>query len=304
MLALIVLTVTSQAQTNPDPPDPDEVVSVNTRLVAVTVQMKGGDRKDGDEQEALRRLRISADGIPHAPSFVSGDGGTSVALVVDMSTSMRGRKAERTRNAIKEFMAEADARNRYTLVIFNTTIKVLGEFSGDEPGRDALFAALKAQPAAGETVLYDACLAARDILAKSSGARSKRAVVVFTDGLDTRSKVPITALNRGLDSLGGLVYFVVLGYGVARYEAAVPELNPLLDDMAAELARETQGEAFPARSTVKLFEATAKVARRLNNAVQLGFYPQAGAADSGAHVLRVQDERGKLLRSRARYVIE
>lgn len=282
---------------------PEEVVTVNTRLVSVTVQPTGRLRKAIEEQSPPA-LRIMADGFAHAPAFISAETSASVALVVDMSTSMRGRKAGRAAVAVKELLEQADPRNEYTLVIFNDSIKVLGKFRGDPEGRAALMAALVAQPAAGETILYDACLEARRLVERMTGPRGKRAIVVFTDGLDTRSKTPISALNAGLNSLGGLVYLVVLGSGVQDELPYVTTPNPLLDQMAAELASATGGEAFPARSFVKLSRAASRVADRLNNAVQVGFYPLAPAATAGTHRLEVYDDAGKRLRARPNYVID
>ena len=278
----------------------EDVISVTTRLVGVTVELPDGIRDDSD----LRALDINADGLHHRPAFAEVSGGANVGLVVDMSTSMKGRKASRTREAVREFLKHSDPRNEYALILFNGAVNFVGEFCGDEGGRRALDEALGETIAEGETILYDACLKARDIVAGMSGEHSKRALVVFTDGHDTRSKTPLAALDRGLNSLGGLVYLVVLGSAVQAEQPFTSNPDPYNESVARELAKAARGEAFPARSAVSLIDASRKVARRLSRTAHLGFYPTQAAALPGTHTLSVTTPGGRPLRARERYTID
>lgn len=278
----------------------EDVISVTTRLVGITVELADGIRDDSD----LRALDINADGVHHRPAFAAVEGGANVGLVVDMSTSMKGRKASRTREAVQEFLKHSDPRNKYALIVFNGAVNFVGEFRGDEGGRRTLDEALGGTSAEGETILYDACLKARDIVAGMSGEHSKRALVVFTDGHDTRSKTPLAALDRGLNSLGGLVYLVVLGSAVQAEQPYTSNPDPYNESVARELAKAARGEAFPARSAVSLIEASRKVARRLSRTAHLGFYPTQAAALPGTHTLSVTTPGGRPLRARARYTID
>lgn len=278
----------------------EDVISVTTRLVGITVELADGIRDDSD----LRALDINADGVHHRPAFAAVEGGANVGLVVDMSTSMKGRKASRTREAVREFLKHSDPRNKYALLVFNGAVNFVGEFRGDEGGRRALDEALGGTSAEGETILYDACLKARDIVAGMSGEHSKRALVVFTDGHDTRSKTPLAALDRGLNSLGGLVYLVVLGSAVQAEQPFTSNPDPYNESVARELAKAARGEAFPARSAVSLIKASRKVARRLSRTAHLGFYPTQAAALPGTHTLSVTTPGGRPLRARERYTID
>lgn len=278
----------------------EDVISVTTRLVGVTVELADGTRDDSD----LRALDINADGVHHRPAFAAVEGGANVGLVVDMSTSMKGRKASRTREAVREFLKHSDPRNKYALIVFNGAVNFVGEFRGDEGGRRALDEALGETIAEGETILYDACLKARDIVAGMSGEHSKRALVVFTDGHDTRSKTPLAALDRGLNSLGGLVYLVVLGSAVQAEQPFTSNPDPYNESVARELAKAARGEAFPARSAVSLIDASRKVAKRLSRTAHLGFYPTQAAALPGTHTLSVTTPGGRPLRARERYTID
>jgi len=278
----------------------DDVIKVTTRLVGVTVELADGTRDDSD----LRALDINADGVHHRPAFAAVEGGANVGLVVDMSTSMKGRKASRTREAVQEFLKHSDPRNKYALIVFNGAVNFVGEFRGDEGGRRALGEALGETIAEGETILYDACLKARDVVAGMSGEHSKRALVVFTDGHDTRSKTPLAALDRGLNSLGGLVYLVVLGSAVQAEQPFTSNPDTYNESVARELAKAARGEAFPARSAVSLIDASRKVARRLSRTAHLGFYPTQAAALPGTHTLSVTTPGGRTLRARERYTID
>ena len=278
----------------------DDVIKVTTRLVGVTVELADGTRDDSD----LRALDINADGVHHRPAFAAVEGGANVGLVVDMSTSMKGRKASRTREAVQEFLKHSDPRNKYALIVFNGAVNFVGEFRGDEGGRRALDEALGETIAEGETILYDACLKARDVVAGMSGEHSKRALVVFTDGHDTRSKTPLAALDRGLNSLGGLVYLVVLGSAVQAEQPYTSNPDTYNESVARELAKAARGEAFPARSAVSLIDASRKVAKRLSRTAHLGFYPTQAAALPGTHTLSVTTPGGRTLRARERYTID
>lgn len=273
---------------------------MTTRLVGVTVELADGTRDDSD----LSALDINADGVHHRPAFAEVSGGANVGLVVDMSTSMKGRKASRTREAVREFLKHSDPRNEYALIVFNGAVNFVGEFRGDEGGRRALDEALGKTAAEGETILYDACLKTRDVVAGMSGEHTKRALVVFTDGHDTRSKTPLAALDRGLNSLGGLVYLVVLGSAVQAEQPYTTNPDPHNESVARELAKAARGEAFPARSAVSLIEASRKVAGRLGRTAHLGFYPTQAAALPGTHTLSVTTPGGRPLRARERYTID
>ncbi|MCA1613775.1 MAG: VWA domain-containing protein [Acidobacteria bacterium] len=284
--------------------DEGDTVTVNTRLVSLTVQLpkSAGSEKGHD---LLGRLRVTADGAPHPIAFASADAPSSVALLVDASTSMRGRKYERTRDAVGELISEADPRTRYTLITFNLTTKLHGEFGGDREGRRALLNSLKGIRPDGETALYDACLDARRVLTSMRSAGGRRALVVFTDGLDTKSKATLAQLNEGLDALGGLVYVVVLSSHVASWElvARAPE-DPVLDEISAGLSAATQGQVFPARSATALHQTAGKVARRLDATAQIGFYPLAAAAGKGTHRLAVTQPDNTALHARKHYFID
>lgn len=284
--------------------DEGETITVNTRLVSFTVQLPKKPKND-ETREMLNHLSITADGTPHQIAFASTDAPASVALLIDSSTSMRGRKYERTRQAVDELISEADPRTKYTLITFNLTAKNHGEFNGDREGRHALLSTLKHEMATGETALYDACLEAQRTLNEKRAAGGRRALIIFTDGLDTKSKTTLTQLNDGLDALGSLVYIVVLGSEVQNWElTARSPSNPILDEISNQLRAATQGQVFPARSATALHHAAGKVARQLNATAQISFYPRADAAEKGLHKLAVTHPDSRPLPTRKNYFID
>jgi Mg-chelatase subunit ChlD len=288
--------------------DAEEVVRVTTDLVSLTAAIDENS-KAARSARALERLRVFADGRPQQIAFASADDPAAVALLVDTSTSMGGRKAARTLRAVGDFISNSDERNTYALIVFTSEVREVGRYAGDGAGRRALLKDLEAeQRRGGETALYDACLRAGEIIAPAAAAdpRRKRALVVFTDGLDTRSRSTPEALARGLDELGGLVYVIVLGGGVGNYEwSKLSDSDPHLDETAAGLRRVIAGEVFEAPSGFSLLSETERAARGLRGSVQLGFYvrPPDSAALPGTHRLLVTDARGRPLRSRPSYVI-
>lgn len=284
----------------------EAVVSVATRLVAITLTVEGAGSGEAERAGRLRALRIFADDERQETAFVSDGGGCNVALLVDVSASMRGRKFTRVREAVRVFLEKSDERNRYTLILFGSRVRSAGEFSGDAEGRRALLAAVGEPEQDGHTVLYDALIESGRVVGRMATGRAARAVVAFTDGADKGSEATAEEASRRLDALGGLLYIVVLSERLnLDYEdqlqtpaAAFP--GPVLK----ELRRATGGEVVGAGTDLRLRDAAEDLAKRLRRTVQIGFYARGEAGASGRHGLRVVDWKGRRLQGRPGYFIE
>jgi Ca-activated chloride channel family protein len=146
-----------------------------------------------------------------------------VVLVFDKSGSMAGRPLDEAKRGAKAFLATLDARDRITLLFFDR--RVYPPYGPVELGksRAALESRIDGISAEGGTALYDATLAARDLLeARRDAARHHiRAVVVMTDGADTDSRRKLDATVKGLHGEGGGVAVFTIGYGTEPNQAAL-----------------------------------------------------------------------------------
>ncbi|MEO7735464.1 MAG: VWA domain-containing protein [Kofleriaceae bacterium] len=138
-----------------------------------------------------------------------------VVLVFDKSGSMAGRALDEAKRGAKAFLATLDARDQVTLMFFDRT--VYPPFGPVRLGaaRAQLDSRIDGVSADGGTALYDATLAARDLLEARRKASSHhiRAVVVMTDGADTDSDHKLAATVRGLHGEAGGISVFTIGYG-------------------------------------------------------------------------------------------
>lgn len=179
-------------------------------------------------------------------TFEAANSALSVVLVLDVSGSM-ALKLREARAAALEFLSALKPGDRAAVLTFASNVVGFTPFSTD---RAAAKKALEDARVSGETALYDATAVALRRLRETSG---RRAVVLFTDGEDNRSRmsidqvvdlarateasvfavaqgaVEVKALFRGLDRLaketGGRAWFI----------AAIRTLPGVFREVVAEL---------------------------------------------------------------------
>ena len=302
LILICALTATlSEAQTE-EQLDPQETLSINTRLVKVTIA--GTDAANRALNDPLA-LHLYADDLPQKIADSRRDDPATVSLLVDVSDSMKGEAAEQCRYLISEFLKASNPLNHYLLFVFNNTLQFMGEFEGDETGRGLLLEALRQRKYHGATALYTV---ARETLRHNYFVRDARgrrkAFVIFTDGVDTASLLKSNELSYDLDSFGGFSGIVILG---PPYQMGAPSIQPrsYTKQLALAAERALGGESYVARGP---YEEIRKVGRRLagriEHSIELNFYATGEVAAPGPHTLRVETATGERLSSRRRYVIE
>jgi VWFA-related protein len=160
----------------------DEVVRVNTALVTIPVSVLD---RDGRFIPALRKddFRIFEDGTEQQVAyFAATEEPFTVALVIDTSASTRF-KLEDIQDAAIAFLDQLRPDDRVIVVSFDESIRVLSEATND---RRLLRDAIRRTHTGGGTRLYDAV----DMVIQQqlSRAHGRKAIVLFTDGVDTTSK--------------------------------------------------------------------------------------------------------------------
>ncbi len=195
-------TATRPQTTNaPQEVDENEVVRVNTTLVTLPVSVMD---RDGKYSPDIRQdeFRIYEEGVEQQVAyFATVEKPFTVALVLDNSTSTRFR-IEEMQDAAIAFVAQLRADDRVLVVAFDEQVRVLAEPTSD---RRLLRDAIRRTHNGGNTSLYDAV----DFVIHQRFNRitGRKAIVLFTDGVDTSSKRASYEANvRDAEELDALVY--------------------------------------------------------------------------------------------------
>jgi VWFA-related protein len=171
-----------QAPTGPEEVDAGDVIRVSTTLITIPVSVMD---RDGRYVPNLQKeeFRIWEDGVEQEVAFFqSVDKPFSVVLMLDTSPSTQFR-LEDIQDAAISFVNQLRADDKVMVVSFNDNIKILSEFTTD---RRKLTRAIERARTDDGTRLYDAV----DMVINQqlSRVQGRKAIVLFTDGVDTTSR--------------------------------------------------------------------------------------------------------------------
>jgi VWFA-related protein len=258
--------------------------SVNMVLVPVFVTDRRG--------QFIRDLsasdfRVSEEGVAQQAQLVrTGEHPASVLLALDVSSSMESSVGELKRAAAR-FLEALGPEDAIVITAFNEELQVLLR-SGATPS--ARLEALERLRPSGGTALYDGIIRAVDII---STLPPPRAIVVFSDGEDTRSRSLPASVRATLQRNDIVLYLI----------AQTSERTPgSLRTYLAPLAAETGGIAwFPTRMTA-VVDHFGDVVQNLRNQYVLAYQsPPAGGGWRRISVTMAAD-RGLRVRSREGYM--
>jgi len=171
-----------QQPTGPEEVDAGDVIKVNTTLVTIPVSVMD---RDGRYVPNLRKedFRLWEDGVEQQVAFFSSvDKPFSVVLMIDTSPSTQFR-LEDIQDAAVTFIGQLRSDDKVMVVSFNDKISVLSDFTND---RSRLERAIRRTHTDDGTRLYDAVDAV--INRELTKIQGRKAIVLFTDGVDTTSK--------------------------------------------------------------------------------------------------------------------
>jgi VWFA-related protein len=185
----------------PEEVEAGDVIRVDTTLVTLPVSVTD---RDGRYIPNLtkRDFRLWEDGVEQEVAFfASVDKPFSVVLMIDTSGSTRFR-TEDIQDAAIAFVNQLRPDDQVMVVSFDDDVRVLSEFTGD---RGTLRNAIRRTRTGDGTKLYDALdLVINQRLNRVSG---RKAVVLFTDGVDTTSRHADYASNvRDAEEVDALIY--------------------------------------------------------------------------------------------------
>ncbi len=302
-----------QPAPTPQPDEPEEIgeegtVRVSTQLVTVPVSIMD---REGRYVTDLKReeFRIYEDGTEQeAAFFASTDKSFTVVLMLDVSDSAILRIDEVKAEAIL-FTEQLREGDRAIVVEFDRQMRVLAEATSD---KEILRQAIESADTGQGTSLYNAVdMTLKQVLRSSEG---RKAIVLFTDGVDTSSMGASFQSNlRDASESDALIYTVQypLSHSDVRYDVHLNNKGTAIggsqigvvgrvqrltaNKYLLMLPEKTGGRQFMADSSASLRKAFAAVADELRHQYTLGYYPKTPTQPGQHRRIKVRVTRPNLV---------
>ena len=312
-----------------------DVIRIDTNLVTVPVSVLD---REGRFISDLRReqFKVFENGVEQKIAyFESTEKPFTVALLLDTSGSTFFHLWEIKEAAIN-FAKQLRPQDRVLIVTFDRLVMLLTEATNDQ---NVITETVQRNAITGfSTRLYDAIdLVIKARLNKIDG---RKAIVLFTDGVDTASyQATYQSTLRKVDELDVLIYPVQ--YDTTDFVAAQTRTNTtivtttirgahfppqsssqviygapkasgpgtsifdykLADQFLHQLATKTGGRLYAANERTQLSEAFSKIAEELRHQYSLGYYPQTTLQSGERREIKVRVDRSDVaVRARDSYV--
>ena len=327
----------NQPDASPTPPeevDAGDIIRVETTLITIPVSVMD---RDGRYIPNLQKedFRIWEDNVEQDVAFfASVDKPFSVVLMLDVSPSTQFRLDE-IQNAAISFINQLRVDDKVMVVAFNEDVKLLSEFTTD---RSKLERAIYRARTDSGTSLYDAVdVVINKHLSRTSG---RKAIVLFTDGVDTTSRrASYDSTVMDAQEIDALIYPVQyntardMGGGHVQIPTApIDVLGQIIGGIFGgkksgggngngqpsgtnrgdyevgrryleQLAISTGGREYRADTLQNMAYAFANVAEELRRQYSIGYYPKRVPQEGQRRSIKVRAKQPNLaVRSRDSYV--
>jgi len=328
------------AETAPDPSSAtaadDEIIKVETQLVSVPIRVMD---KKGRFVEGLTRedFKVYEDGVEQQIAlFANENEPFTVALVLDMSYSTTFKIAE-IQSAAIAFIDQLRPQDKVMVISFDQDVHMLCEATSD---RASIYRAIKRTRISTGTSLYEAVdLTIND---RMRSIRGRKAIILFTDGVDTTSRrvhdrnnlddameldsliytirydtfADVQAMKNGsvigkptirspLPPVGGDPSgFPVPSSGSPGNRGTTAEEYRRAEEYLEALAARTGGRRYDATTLGNLAAAYSKIASELREFYSIGYYPANERVAGKRAIVKVKTNRpGTVVRAREGYMI-
>ncbi len=288
--------------------DDGEIIKVNTQLVSIPVRVmdKKGRFIGGLVKE---NFKVLEDGVEQEVTLFSNEHQPfTVALVLDMSYSTKFKISEIQAAAIA-FIDQLRPQDKVMVLSFDEEVHMLCEATND---RQTIYRAIKSTKIGNGTSLYEAV--AQVMNTRLRRIEGRKAVILFTDGVDTTSRRASDFSNLSdameLDALiypikydtfadvqkmkngtgipkqppiqvpgqdnGGILNTILKsgGVGTASSKGTTAEEYQKAAEYLDQLAVRTGGRIYEASTLLNLADAYFKIASELREFYSLGYYPK------------------------------
>ncbi|HEX7175956.1 MAG TPA: VWA domain-containing protein [Pyrinomonadaceae bacterium] len=286
VIILLFASIPCSAQSEQD----DDVVRVESDLVVLNVTVTDKQGKYV-RRLPLKEFKVFEDGIEQKIStFALEENPFAAAILIDTSGSMEGRISLARAAAIR-FLDRLRPDDVVTIFNFDSKVEQVQDFSNS---RDlpSLAYDLRAE---GQTKLHDAVVHASQALSKRPETR--RAILVLSDGIDTKSSASLDkALNAALAAN-------VTIYTVNMTDPGLPSTQrQVLAGALKKLSEKSGGRYVASPGGRSLAEALEDIISELSNQYTLGYRPKNRARDGRWRAIEITLTRQDLnSRTRAGY---
>jgi Ca-activated chloride channel homolog len=316
--------------------DDDEVIKVETELVTIPVTVLD---RDGRFVSGLQKrdFQIFEDGAPQQIEyFASLETPFTVVLLIDVSASTQFR-IEEIQDAAMTFINQLRTDDRVTVVAFDEKVRVLAQATNN---RAVLRSAIQQIRFGGGTSLYEAVDHA--ISRELRSIEGRKAVVLFTDGVDTTSKrASYQSTVKEAEELDAMIYPIrydtfmdmqqggggsstrrrsggtwgqILGAIITGGNVSIGGSGPAGGGSKAEyekarmylqdLARVSGGRNFDANSGANLDAAFSGIAEELRRQYSIGYYPEKEGQAGQRKQIKVRVARSNaVVRAKNSYIV-
>jgi VWFA-related protein len=273
----------------------------STTVVSVTAVVR--DRKGRFVRDLEQKDFVVAESGRQKPILdfrAESDGPVRLALLFDVSGSMRvASRAVDARQAARHVLSALRPSDEAALFAFDTRLSLVRGFTSDI---DSLIASLdRVDTPYGQTSLYDAVAETARSVADEKPDRlaqvQRRAVVVLTDGIDTKSRLTAADVSGIASSIDVPVYVLAVMHSV---DDPRDERTEAGDSALRNLAHWTGGDLFISTAPAHASVAARRIVDELRHQYVLAF---EGSGLAGWHALEVRArDRDLVVRARAGYM--
>jgi VWFA-related protein len=231
------------------------------------------------------------------------NGPVKVAVLMDVSGSMRmAQRTTEARRAADHVFVNLGARDEAAVFSFDTMLSEVQTFTSDRAKLQA--AIVGVDKPYGQTSLYDAIAAAARMVAGASksgaaGLPQRSAVVVITDGVDTRSRMAPSEVAEAASGIDVPVYILAVVAAVDDPRESDDQRRAAAASNLQDLARGTGGELFISSTPAHASIAARQIIGELRHQYVLAF---AASTRAGWRPLEIRTRKDRLtVRARSGY---
>ncbi len=259
------------------------VFSSGVEVVKVTVSAEDDARRNVRDL-TLQDFVVREDGKPQKISVFAraSDQGPDenlaldLAMLFDTSESMV-EVLKLSQQAATRFL-QSIPRARDLLVVFFDQDLRISRFQSEQ--QQGLFSQIQEASSGGNTAVRDAVAVC---LSRLTGARGRHAMVIFSDGEDTFSRIDQGRLAKLVRASGVTIYPIAF-QGSMRSSASAEEARAFLRGLA-EL---TGGRVFPVKTASEVPDVYRAILDDLEGQYVLGYIPQNQATDGKYRKIKIE----------------
>jgi VWFA-related protein len=243
-----------------------------------------------------RDFQIFEDGVrQEIKIFSREDLPLRMVILLDTSASMQMRMSMAQEAAVR-FVRSLKQGDQVKVVEFNDRVLTLSDFTADF---DKAAEAIRQTRPQGATSLYEALYISLRSLSRRPEGDERQAIVVLSDGADTRSLLSFDDVRESARKTNVLIYTISL-----RGRKADLKKQKYLDAKyeLSKLSVETGGSSFAPDTIDDLAGVYDQIATELKNQYNVGYVSSNTKTDGSWRRIQVRCAREKtLVRSRAGY---